>query len=261
MSRSGPAEADPGGGSTAAGGVVRQNGSVDEEDITKQLRGAVYRRDTPAILDTLRAAGLAARRLQMAGLGLLTALADDRAAAEPLARSLVRALTERGWDGDEELAAELTGALGTGPVPALTDVPVRLSELASAMDTSNYGGRIDLRHGTVYPAADFGFDDFGDEEGEEDEEDDDRDRWLGIEPSGSRTGWNDMAAFIDTVSDPGRADRLTIAIEGRGAFRRFKDVLHRWPGEAARWYAFSEDRQLGRAREFLAAEGYRASGY
>jgi len=38
-------------------------------------------------------------------------------------------------------------------------------------------------------------------------------------------------------------------------------VLHRWPDETARWYAFSEDRRLGRARQFLAAEGYRTTRY
>jgi len=51
---------------------------------------------------------------------------------------------------------------------------------------------------------------------------------------GSRDGYRDMELFIGTVRDPGRADRLEIAISGRGAFRRFKDVLARWPGELDR---------------------------
>jgi hypothetical protein len=62
--------------------------------------------------------------------------------------------------------------------------------------------------------------------------------------------------FIGTVRNPGRADRLEIAISGRGAFRRFKDVLERWPGELERWYAFSAERQRGRARAWLADAGY-----
>jgi hypothetical protein len=65
-----------------------------------------------------------------------------------------------------------------------------------------------------------------------------------------------MELFIDTLADPERADRLGIAIDGRGAFRRFKDVLGRWPGEIERWYAFSEERQWGRARAWLAGAGY-----
>lgn len=231
---------------------------MDEEDIQKTLRGAVHRQDAPAILDLLTTAGLGDHRLQMAGIGLLIALAEDRAAAEPLAHRLLDALAHRQWDGDEELAADLRAALGTGPTPLLKTVPVPLSELAYAMDTNDYGGRVNLQNGEVYPADLFNYDA---PEDLAEEDFDDPDRWLGIDPAGSRAGWNDMADFIGTVTDPGRADRLSIAIEGRGAFRRFKNVLHRWPDEDARWYAFSEDRKLGRAREWLAAEGYRATRY
>lgn len=58
------------------------------------------------------------------------------------------------------------------------------------------------------------------------------------------------------VADPDRADRLEIAIDGRGAFRRFKDVIARWPDEQDRWYAFSDERKRGRARACLAFKGY-----
>jgi hypothetical protein len=68
-----------------------------------------------------------------------------------------------------------------------------------------------------------------------------------------------MAAFIDSIDDDGRGDRLSIAIQGRGAFRRFKDVLGRWPDELERWYEFSSERKRGRARAWLAAIGYRAA--
>jgi hypothetical protein len=57
----------------------------------------------------------------------------------------------------------------------------------------------------------------------------------------------DMEAFVATVTDPDRADRLSIAISGRGAFRRFKDVLARWPDELERWYRVSNERERGRA--------------
>ena len=58
------------------------------------------------------------------------------------------------------------------------------------------------------------------------------------------------------LDDTDQVDRLGIAISGRGAFRRFKDQLSRWPELLERWYAFSEDRQRGRARAWLAGEGY-----
>ena len=63
-----------------------------------------------------------------------------------------------------------------------------------------------------------------------------------------------MELFIASVEDPGRAERLAVAIS---AFRRFKDELARWPGELERWHALSEERQRGRARSWLAAAGYR----
>ncbi len=68
-----------------------------------------------------------------------------------------------------------------------------------------------------------------------------------------------MEAFIATLDDAERADRLAVAITGRGAFRRFKDTIARWPELAERWYAFSEDRALGRARAWLADHGYTPS--
>jgi hypothetical protein len=53
--------------------------------------------------------------------------------------------------------------------------------------------------------------------------------------------------FISDIDDPEIADRLEIAISGRGAFRRFRDTLSRWPDLVTRWNVFSDDRQRGRA--------------
>ena len=80
---------------------------------------------------------------------------------------------------------------------------------------------------------------------------------MWVENTGSGDGYRDMVEFIGTVGDPARADRLDIAIQGRGAFRRFKDTLARWPAELDRWHAFSDERQRGRARAWLADAGYR----
>ena len=65
-----------------------------------------------------------------------------------------------------------------------------------------------------------------------------------------------MAAFAGRQHDEGLRERLEQAIEGKGAFIRFRDLVHgENPGE--QWYAFSTDRQMGRAREFLADHGIR----
>jgi hypothetical protein len=68
-----------------------------------------------------------------------------------------------------------------------------------------------------------------------------------------------MEDFIATVDEASRADRLGIAIHGRGAFRRFKDTICRWPGEQERWYRFSDERRRGRARQWLSFAGYRVA--
>ncbi len=41
-----------------------------------------------------------------------------------------------------------------------------------------------------------------------------------------------------------------------GPFRRFRDVLSRWPDELTRWYGYSDERQRGRARFWLVEQGY-----
>jgi hypothetical protein len=40
------------------------------------------------------------------------------------------------------------------------------------------------------------------------------------------------------VSDQPLRERLLIAIDGKGAFRRFKDVLLAFPAERERWFAY-----------------------
>jgi hypothetical protein len=87
------------------------------------------------------------------------------------------------------------------------------------------------------------------ESGEEAEETaDDPERWLAVHGEGSREDYWDIEVLIASVEDAGRAERLAIAIGGRGAFRRFKDELACWPGELERWHAFSEERQRARSR-------------
>jgi hypothetical protein len=51
---------------------------------------------------------------------------------------------------------------------------------------------------------------------------------------------------------------LEVAIQGKGAFRRFKDVLARDPAEQQRWFAFQMERLNTRVREWLADKGVRA---
>ena len=81
---------------------------------------------------------------------------------------------------------------------------------------------------------------------------------MGVGPEGSHEGFRDIEDFIGGVSDRRRAERLLIAIDGRGAFRRFKDTIARWPDGQGRWNLFFDERCRGQARQWLAAAGYRA---
>jgi hypothetical protein len=194
-------------------------------------------------------------RLQLAGDGLLVALAQGAKGASELARQCGEGLRDRAWTGDDDLADQIDAALGERPAPTLRLLPVDLGELAAILegDPAQGGGRIDLRTGEVWPQAAV---DYARETEGGDPDDEDPDHWLAVWCEGSRDAYRDMEDFIETVAGEDRADRLSIAISGRGAFRRFKDVLAGWPGELERWYLFSDERQRGRARAWLAAAGY-----
>lgn len=116
------------------------------------------------------------------------------------------------------------------------------------------GGVIDRQTGEIWNSAAM---EYAGETEKDPPDFEDPERWLYVGPGGSNDGYRDMEDFIATVSDPDRADRLAIAIDGRGAFRRFKDTLARWPDEQDRWYLFSEERCSGRARRWLADVGIR----
>jgi hypothetical protein len=86
---------------------------------------------------------------------------------------------------------------------------------------------------------------------------DDPDAFLAVFAVGSGPGYGDMRDFIHTVTDDVLATRLSDAIHGEGAFRRFRTVLfddeHWWE----RWSTWSHEHQLARARWWLADAGYR----
>jgi hypothetical protein len=71
-----------------------------------------------------------------------------------------------------------------------------------------------------------------------------------INPLPSWVWYQDMADFAEAVTDERAGRRLARAIEGKGAFRRFKDELHEeYPHLLAAWYAFRDARA---ERRFLA---------
>jgi hypothetical protein len=64
--------------------------------------------------------------------------------------------------------------------------------------------------------------------------------WQEVEPVPSREQYRMMERFIETVTHQPLKERLQDSIVGKGAFRRFKDVVGRFPEERKRWFAFRD---------------------
>src|SRR5580704_11693452 len=66
--------------------------------------------------------------------------------------------------------------------------------------------------------------------------------YLRIDPVSSREQYRWMERYIPMVEDPDLQAKLSQAIDGKGAFRRFKDVLMAFAPERERWFAFRSER-------------------
>lgn len=66
--------------------------------------------------------------------------------------------------------------------------------------------------------------------------------YLRVDPVSSREQYRWMERFIPMVEDDELRGKLTQAIDGKGAFRRFKDVLMNYATDRERWFAFRSER-------------------
>jgi Uncharacterised protein family (UPF0158) len=90
----------------------------------------------------------------------------------------------------------------------------------------------------------------GDTDG--DTEGDPEDRLLRVDPLPSWVWYQDMVDFAELVGDEQAGRRLGRALQGKGAFRRFTNVLHgEHPQLVAPWNAFRDTRAVVRAVEWL----------
>ena len=80
-------------------------------------------------------------------------------------------------------------------------------------------------------------------------------RYLLIEADDNRSEWRDMERFIDSVQDTTAARQMGKAIDGRGAFRRFKDEDDELDLLDS-WYTFAESCVRERALDWLASKGF-----
>ena len=77
--------------------------------------------------------------------------------------------------------------------------------------------------------------------------------YLRVDPVSSREQYRWMERFIPMVDDAELRGKLTHAIDGKGAFRRFKDVLMSHGPERERWFAFRSERLRVFMEAWLAA--------
>ena len=128
---------------------------------------------------------------------------------------------------------------------------LNLDELCSAMEDSSYEHEyyLDLETGEILFISDYMDDE---ETGKlKDQVEEDSDRYERIPEAESHEGYEDMVEFIATVKDKRLAELLEMAINGKGAFRRFKDVLLNYPEERESWFQFKDDRMEEKALEWL----------
>lgn len=223
-------------------------------DLT-ELRQAIAAHDADRVLGAVSGRDID-DVLQQVGAGVPMLLSTGGERAEAVAVSVINRLTWRAAVGDDVLAADLLACLRGEPTPGRV-VPVDLEMLSVEMEGDagmSSGGYLDLRTGHVYSDAATDPMMVGEEAAIDVE--DEPDRWLHVDQTGSRHGWHDMAAFAERQRDDLLRTRMQQAMEGKGAFRRFRDLVHD-EDLAEAWYAFSTDRQLGRARAFLADQGIR----
>ena len=82
--------------------------------------------------------------------------------------------------------------------------------------------------------------------------------YLIVDPVSSREQYRWMERYIATVEEPELRQKLVSSIDGKGAFRRFKDVLMAYPVERERWFTFRSERLRSAMQTWLDAHGLEA---
>ena len=65
-------------------------------------------------------------------------------------------------------------------------------------------------------------------------------KYIPVEAVPSRIQYQWLDSFIKTVEDEAVRARMEAAVNGKGAFRRFKDILLTLPDERRRWFEFRD---------------------
>ena len=82
--------------------------------------------------------------------------------------------------------------------------------------------------------------------------------YLRVEPVSSREQYRWMERFIQLTEDVKLRARLEVSIDGKGAFRRFKDVLMTAGTERERWFTYRSERLRTFMEAWLATHNIKA---
>jgi len=75
-------------------------------------------------------------------------------------------------------------------------------------------------------------------------------------PEGSPSnGYQLMVEFTETIEDDLLREKLNIALDGKGAFRRFKNVIADYPDYREKWFTFRDDKINKKVIEWLNSMG------
>jgi len=131
-------------------------------------------------------------------------------------------------------------------------VKANLSELMDAFDNCRIGYEyyLDMKTGGLFYLSDE-FTMLDEIEKIYDKMDSERERYLSIPTESSREGDQDMVAFAESLKDENLKEKLWIALNGRGTFRRFKDVLLGYPEKRQEWFEFKDKRLEERVIQWL----------
>ncbi len=82
-----------------------------------------------------------------------------------------------------------------------------------------------------------------------------KDRYARIPERNPQFGYNAMKAFAETVGDETLRQTLLELLDGKNAFRRFKDALGPYPKERKLWYGFNAKASSAEIEAWLKAIG------
>jgi hypothetical protein len=82
-----------------------------------------------------------------------------------------------------------------------------------------------------------------------------RQRYARIPEREAGNGYAAMKEFTDCLMNPDLKNKLSGILDGRGAFRRFKDALAPYPKERKLWYGFNAKANRKRIAQWLMSLG------